>query len=298
MRVFVEIVAGPYSGKEIQIEAGGSCLVGRTAKADIILADDRELSPLHFALACDTETCHLYDMQSRGGTFHNGERVLQAALHCGDKVHAGQTSFVVFVERLPLYADRDTAAAGPLGELLRVMRGQSEPLFALVDAARDPAVLQLLGACGEEYQSLYDGESAEELAEVAPYLVSVPAASPFLETLLHEGWGKSWGVFLTSGEPFQRVRKHFRSLLYVEDDAGKRLYFRFYDPRVLRAFLPACDGEYLEGVFGPVGHYILEDEAAHSALRFGAAFGALNLERLPLVRLGDRRPQPERNGEA
>lgn len=293
MRVFVEIVAGPYSGGEIQLEAGGMCRVGRTGKADIILADDGELSPLHFAIACDSETCRLFDMHSEGGTFHNGGRVLQAALRNGDKVSAGRSSFVVFIEALPLL-DEGTVevgdtAAGPLGRLLHIMREQVGPLFALVDAARDPAVLRLLEGSGEEYQSLYDGESAEELAEVAPYLISVPAASHFLEILLHEGWGKSWGVFLTSGEPFQRVRKHLRTLLYAEEEGGKTLYFRFYDPRVLRAFLPACEGEHLRAVFGPVGNYIMEDEAAHTALRFGATFSSLEQERLPLVRLNHHR---------
>ena len=48
------------------------------------------------------------------------------------------------------------------------------------------------------------------------------------------------------------VASHFRRLLKVQTESGERLYFRYYDPRVLRAFLPSCSEEQVESVFGEV----------------------------------------------
>ena len=37
-------------------------------------------------------------------------------------------------------------------------------------------------------------------------------------------------------------------------------YFRYYDPRVLRVYLPTCNARELQTVFGPVLRYLVEDE--------------------------------------
>ena len=114
--------------------------------------------------------------------------------------------------------------------------------------------------CPERRQSLYEGPKGEALAQQAPYLVQIPPQSPYLETLVKEGWGKSWGVYLTSPQPFEEVRRHFRRFLLVKTEQGKELYFRFYDPRVLRVFLRTCNGDELTQFFGPIKAYLMEDE--------------------------------------
>ena len=47
-------------------------------------------------------------------------------------------------------------------------------------------------------------------------------------------------------------------MVYNED--GKPLYFRFYDPRVFRVYLPTCNESELEIIFGPVSRYLVESE--------------------------------------
>src|SRR5262249_39807517 len=140
------------------------------------------------------------------------------------------------------------AASGPAGtaamtappdapaqeQVPHYLRHQPEPLFAILDAARDPRILALLVNSKEERPSLYEGAQGDRLAAVAAYLVQLPSASRFLDTLVQEGWGKSWGIYLTCNQPFKEVRKHFRRFLLVKTEEGKELYFRFYDPRVLR----------------------------------------------------------------
>ncbi|WP_343073672.1 DUF4123 domain-containing protein [Pyxidicoccus fallax] len=131
-----------------------------------------------------------------------------------------------------------------------VLEQQEFPLFALLDAARSERILQMLGSADEQRASLYTGPEGDALAEVAPYLVALPPGSELLGRLLEEGWGKAWGVFVTSELSFRELRRHFRRFLLVEDELGRSLYFRFYDPRVLRVFLDTCTPEHRAELFG------------------------------------------------
>lgn len=152
-----------------------------------------------------------------------------------------------------------------------MLRSEGEPLFAVLDAARDVQVLKLLLRSGQQYQSIYEGPEGQELASVAPYLVSLPGTSSLIEHLVQRGWGRSWGCFLTFPLPFKETRRHLRKFLKVQDDAtGKQLYFRYYDPRVLRVFLLACTAEQRAEFFGPLGCFLVEDDKG-ALLRFTAA---------------------------
>jgi len=152
--------------------------------------------------------------------------------------------------------------------LLALLRGEFQPLFALLDASRDPMILKLLLESKEEYQTLYQGAQGEKLVHFAPYLVRLSQQSPLLEKLVRNGWGKSWGMFLTCDKPLQEVRSHFRHFLMVKTETGKDLYFRFYDPRVLRVFLPTCTSEDTRHFFGPTKSILMEDEEPEKLLQF------------------------------
>ena len=151
---------------------------------------------------------------------------------------------------------------------MHFLRSQADPLFALLDAARDPKVLGLLMQHNEECQSLYAGVKGITLAAYAPYLVQFSLTTELLEDLVGEGWGKSWGIYLTSNKSFDEVRKHFRHFLMVKLEDDQEAYFRFYDPRVLRVFLPTCTAEELKEFFGPVGCYLVEGGQSERLLKF------------------------------
>jgi hypothetical protein len=175
------------------------------------------------------------------------------------------------------------ALAAPQDRLLALFRREFQPLFALLDAARDPMILKLLLESKEEYQSLYQGAQGEKLVNFAPYLVRLPQQSPLLEKLVVNGWGKSWGVFLTCDKSLQEVRSHFRHFLMVKTEAGKDLYFRFYDPRVLGAFLPSCTSDEIKKFFGPVRSFLLEDQQLGVLLNFKIRGGELEKVVVPLL---------------
>jgi hypothetical protein len=71
------------------------------------------------------------------------------------------------------------------------------------------------------------------------------------------------------------MRKHFRRFLTVHDSDGKPLLFRYYDPRVLRVYLPTCTAEELQTIFGPVLCFLQEGENPAELLRFQVTRGAL-----------------------
>jgi hypothetical protein len=142
-------------------------------------------------------------------------------------------------------------------------------VYAVLDAASIPDLLDHLYADdGPEFVCLYRGELKPDVAYCAPYLAALKADAPFTDWLLAEGWGRHWGIFALSPADMKAMQKHFRTFLMVKDPDGKQLYFRYYDPRVFRIYLPTCNAAETATVFGPVLQYVFEDENPGKLLRF------------------------------
>lgn len=148
-------------------------------------------------------------------------------------------------------------------------------VFAILDAARNKAIYPAVKTSGLPYTCLYTGKLPEVLLEAAPYLVKLEKGSPFTEQLLSEGWGDHWGIFVLANSTLEELRRHFKRLLRVKDPEGKTLIFRFYDPRVLRVFLPTCESGELAMMFGPALMFVQPGEAGEvlSFFRDGGALG-------------------------
>jgi hypothetical protein len=142
--------------------------------------------------------------------------------------------------------------------------------YAVLDAARAPGVLDLLRRSGHRAQSLYTGSRAELLGTVAPYLVEMPKDSNFHHQLWKYAWGNDWGIFIASNVGFVSTRKHLRRFLRVVIPDGRKGLFRFYDPRVLRAYLHTCSTEDFVLFHGPITCFICEHEEDESAVIFRA----------------------------
>ncbi len=272
----LQIQSGAQAGQGVRIEPGKPVRLGRTNIADFALPDDKHLSSLHFMVECDEKGAVLRDLSSRNGTKVNGRTVTAVYLANGDLIVAGETRFLVeIVAAKPEPVPEAPAAAesGPLTaheKLVAMLHSQFQPLYALLDAAREPSVLKVLFESKEQYQSLFEGPEGAQLAHFAPYLVGLPAESPFITTLVEQGWGKSWGVFVTCAQPLEVLRDHFKQFLMVELPERKQVYFRFYDPRVLRVFLPTCTADETNQFFGPIKYYLMEDEKPDTLLRFSS----------------------------
>jgi hypothetical protein len=164
--------------------------------------------------------------------------------------------------------------------------GEDESAYAVLDGASIPDLLPNMLAAPEEHACLYRGELEPDLAEVAPYLVKLRQESSFTEWILSEGWGNHWGIFAVSQIGLEALRRHFRHFLRVKDPAGKVLYFRFYDPRVLRVYLPTCKRTEIKTVYGPISRYIAEDGKAGDALIFPHHPAKIKVVTEPLSKAG------------
>lgn len=154
-------------------------------------------------------------------------------------------------------------------------------VYAVLDGASVPGLLERLDV-QSEYVCLYRGELAPDMAEVAPYLVRLEPETEFTDWVIEKGWGNHWGIFAASRADLRAMRRHLRTLLTVYDPQGKPLYFRFYDPRVLRVYLPTCNAEELATVFGPVERYVMEGEEKGQVQQFQLASGALQQKSVSL----------------
>jgi hypothetical protein len=285
-RLIVEVRWGAHAGRKAVVEPGRVLRVGRAEPAELVLPDDTGVSGLHFELAWDGAACLLRDLASGAGTLLDGQSVEAAEVSHGAWVRAGLTDFSVYFEcNTPPPPPAGPESAEQLERKARVLdtlSGLIEPLFAVLDAARDERILVLLRESVEEYRSLYEGPQGEAMAEIAPYLVHLPKGSRLLESLVREGWGRNWGVFLSSQRPFKEVRRHLRKFLMVKDSANRELYFRFYDPRVLRVFLPTSWPEQNRELFEGIGAYWVEGDGGKSLLRFNLREQEVRREVVPL----------------
>lgn len=141
--------------------------------------------------------------------------------------------------------------------------------YAILDGAANPALLDHLYDERPEFACLYRGELAPDIAECAPYLARLELNTPFTEWVTTKGWGRHWGVFAVADCDFRILHRHLRKLNMVYgQEFHKSLLFRYYDPRVLSVFLPACSAEQSAEIFGPVKIWFTETDEGTSLIRF------------------------------
>jgi len=161
------------------------------------------------------------------------------------------------------------ANANTIGRTLWATKKETDGnIYVIIDTARAPLIYPKLAESNNRKACLLMGEQARKLAAVAPYLVQLKENDLLSQWLLNQGWKKSWGVFAESAAPFVQLRNHVRSFYRVTDDTGKQLFFRYFDPRVLRVFFPTCDPQQLCNMFGPVRRYILESETNNELIEY------------------------------
>ena len=154
-------------------------------------------------------------------------------------------------------------------------------VYAVLDGAAIPDLPDKCKEHAVEPVCLYRGDLIPELARAAPYQVTLERESPFTGWLLRAGWGRHWGIFAVSRADWRPMREHLCGLTVAYDPDYQPLYFRYYDPRVLRVYLPTCDGDELRALFGPVSRLLCEDGEG-GLLKYWVAGGRLGSDRVAL----------------
>jgi hypothetical protein len=281
-RLIVEVRSGPLTGTKAVVAPGDRIRVGRTDRADLAVERDPEISGLHFEIAWDGETAMLRDLGSARGTVLAGAPLEgEAPVAHGSWIKAGETTFSIYFEA---YSPRRGPPADPAlaARALATLAPRVGRLHAVLDAARDERVLELCRESVDETRSLYEGVKGDALASEAPYLVRFDPGSDLLSRLLFDGWGRSFGVFLESRASFKALRRHLRRFLIVTEDAsGARLYFRYYDPRVLREIVPLFTVRQADEVYGDVIDAFLTEDGDGDLASFPSPHRALEVHDAP-----------------
>ena len=145
--------------------------------------------------------------------------------------------------------------AGSLDQLAKF--AASGYLYAVVDSVDAPGIAEKakeLGTAGAA--SLFCDSAEEEFWSVSPFLFRVE--QPTLQWIAETLWQQPWGVFVMSKSSMDEVRDHMRKFLVVLLPDGERWFFRFYDPRILKVYLPACNEAELQVFYGPVRAFAMK----------------------------------------
>jgi hypothetical protein len=142
-------------------------------------------------------------------------------------------------------------------------------MWAVLDGAKDEKIYNLVSRCYLDKCCLFAGELSPELERAAPHLVQVSPRDSVSDSLLTLGWGRAWGIFIQSDDSIRTLRRHLRTLLRVKDQSGRYLLFRYYDPRVLRVYLPTCLDHELKSMFGSsITRFCMESEDSDSVVSY------------------------------
>ena len=125
-------------------------------------------------------------------------------------------------------------------------------------------------------RSLFKGTKDESLVDVAPYVFLVNEVS---EKILNDA-DVSLKCVLVIETPLnlEMVAGHFREFIY-QKVRGRECYFRFWDARVLKKFLPTCNDIQLNYFFRNINSISLPDDDPAFVLQYRVQRSRLNTER-------------------
>ena len=117
-------------------------------------------------------------------------------------------------------------------------------VVALLDAACLPGLPERLESREIPALSLFQGDLATQLRDVAPYLVRMDVAGSLMRDFLNEAdlpwamWKKRPGILILSDLDLAALQKHFRRLLRVRAE-DSTFFFRFWEQASALAYFDA-----------------------------------------------------------
>ena len=142
------------------------------------------------------------------------------------------------------------------------------PAYLLLDCAGiDGGQARIPHEVFAELECLFTGDLAVELANVGPYLGRLVSYDPAVKAVVEDLLTAQVAMLVTLQDTadgqaditFSQLHRHFRKFNIVYDPAGKPLFFRYYDPRVLPDALSVLGADQLAAFLGPVDAVLVID---------------------------------------
>jgi hypothetical protein len=171
--------------------------------------------------------------------------------------------------------------AGSLIEKFLAFRRQDPDtkVYALIDGARSMALATQARLMGHDVYTLFAGDMAVELAHAGPCLARVEPFLPFGPKWV-EALGTRAGILVESTADLVALHQHLREIFVVTDEHDQEYFFRYYDPGVLRTYLPTCTPDELATFFGPAKRWIVEDEKGDGLIAYELLEGQVRETRI------------------
>ena len=160
---------------------------------------------------------------------------------------------------------------------------QQARLYGVLDCARDASLYEHAARLApESSECLFAGKLAEPVLRASPFLVELSPSDPLSRLWRTQGWGRAWGVLISSRATLPVLRRQLRRFTQVKlpDGAGPVL-FRYWDPRVFRVFLPTVAPGEIAPWFADADRYIVETEDGKGSIRYALQGGHLSVETGP-----------------
>ena len=146
------------------------------------------------------------------------------------------------------------------GKLKNHLLSNSTRLYCILDGASVPDLPMRLYQTDTPHYCLMGDNLSPDVLYRAPFLAALLPGAAFTDQVFKESPGNHWGIYAHCRRSMTEVRRHCRALLNVFDENGNPLTFRYYDPRVLRKFLPTCNAGELKTLFGELEELFAESE--------------------------------------
>ncbi len=157
------------------------------------------------------------------------------------------------------------------------------PQYALLDPIRIGLNFDKAYSLAIESVILRTSIQPEDFQTITPHLFPCETDSQLYNWITSDGKGDSWGIFIQSQLDLDSLAGQLQKLLIVSMETdGRWVYFRFYDPRVLRSFLPGCQKDQLKEIFTGVETFYCEDEDDDFQLHYRLDNEQLKIERIPI----------------
>ena len=148
MAIYLRIIQGPGRGQVLPIPPQKAVSLGRSTQASYAF-DDPLLSRKHCSVECQGDMCRIVDLQSRNGTYVNGQRIGAVLLTPGDRIKIGGILFEV----CPAGAGAASLSTGAQG----IQTARSGVLAPAPPTAAAPT----LAGCQACHQPLVRGQGRE-----------------------------------------------------------------------------------------------------------------------------------------